>query len=729
VNVLNGLIAAIPSLVSQISNNITNPVLSAINGYLNQLTNFTNNNSSAVNQSIQTSFNRALDSNQIFSNNLSRNIDDLTNTLSDSMERNIDENNTNISSLLGVIGVQSERYAQVAENTVSQLADQLSEFSRSLSDNLGDELTRDLDDLGDSVNFTLGKLSERLPEWLQQILDMLIELASEIGRMIIEGVSPIFRPIFERFAQISDTMENLKKGGYNSADKFIDDMFGSGVSGDIVGFLFQMIGIIPLFISLSQLSAQPSYRALEHLVNTQYPNFLLSPDVYTNWLIKNPERRNEFNEYMGKLGLNPRQSEILINSKTQNVDVPMIVDWYLRDKSREDKFTQYLGKMNFSNQEMNIIREVINVIPPLNDIITMSVREVFNPGKRALLGLDKGFPDEVAKWAEKKGLSRQWALNYWAAHWQPVSPQQAFEMYHRGLINKEVLRDLLEIADYPPSMIDNLIAIAYNPLTRVDIRRMFKQGNMTYDQMTKAHQDIGLSPENARFLSDFVVGSITDDDDKYTASVRTRVFNAVEKAFEDGTISRDEAITAFKVLQLSEQTAVEIVNLVTYEKAVLQRKQETDKFNNHAIALVKSSFAKGALPRVEAQTFLTSLGLSNDDAIRTLNLLELERQIKLKGIAEDTAKTMYGQYKIDQNEMYVMLDNLGFTAQEKYFIWYEADLLRKKRTKMLTEKQYEKLFKDKIISEDEYYDNLRGIGYTDEDATYLVYQDIMAFGA
>ena len=45
------------------------------------------------------------------------------------------------------------------------------------------------------------------------------------------------------------------------------------------------------------------------------------------------------------------------------------------------------------------------VIPSISDLITFVVREVITP-------------DEFYDWAAKQGLSREWAENYWEAHWR-----------------------------------------------------------------------------------------------------------------------------------------------------------------------------------------------------------------------------------------------------------------------------------------------------------------------
>ena len=49
-------------------------------------------------------------------------------------------------------------------------------------------------------------------------------------------------------------------------------------------------------------------------------------------------------------------------------------------------------------------------------------------------------------------------------------------MLHRGVIDTAELDMLLRAQDVMPFWRDRLTAIAYRPLTRVDVRRMYKQG-------------------------------------------------------------------------------------------------------------------------------------------------------------------------------------------------------------------------------------------------------------
>ncbi|GAI46847.1 unnamed protein product, partial [marine sediment metagenome] len=61
----------------------------------------------------------------------------------------------------------------------------------------------------------------------------------------------------------------------------------------------------------------------------------------------------------------------------------------------------------------------------------------------AKFGQYQDFPDDLERYGAMKGLSKEWTQRYWAAHWALPSPQQGFEMLHRGVIDNSELNMLL----------------------------------------------------------------------------------------------------------------------------------------------------------------------------------------------------------------------------------------------------------------------------------------------
>jgi hypothetical protein len=66
-------------------------------------------------------------------------------------------------------------------------------------------------------------------------------------------------------------------------------------------------------------------------------------------------------------------------------------------------------------------------------------------------------------------------------------------------------------ADYAPFWRQRLMAISYNPLTRVDLRRAYETDNITFERLVAGLQDRGYAPADAQSLADFY----------YSATVQT----------------------------------------------------------------------------------------------------------------------------------------------------------------------------------------------------------------
>jgi len=208
---------------------------------------------------------------------------------------------------------------------------------------------------------------------------------------------------------------------------------------------------------------------------------------------------------------------ILTKPATQDV-----IAYELRQDPNLSNLDNKLRRIGIHPAYHSLYKELAFQIPPVADIITMAVREAFTPEIASRFGQYEGLPTAFVEWVGKKGLSREWAERYWAAHWSLPSPQQGFEMLQRGVINRDELALLLRALDIMPFWRDKLVQISYNPLTRVDIRRMYALGVVSETEINKAYQDIGYNSENAARLTTFTV--------KLTEQAQARAEAAKEKA-------------------------------------------------------------------------------------------------------------------------------------------------------------------------------------------------------
>lgn len=210
-----------------------------------------------------------------------------------------------------------------------------------------------------------------------------------------------------------------------------------------------------------------------------------------------------------------------------------IIAYELRRDPSLSNLSRELKKVGVHENYHGLYKELAYQIPPVADIITMAVREAFTPEIAARFGQYQDLPSEFVEAVGKKGLSKDWAERYWAAHWSLPSPQQGFEMLHRGIIGRDDLYMLMRALDIMPYWRDKLIEMAYRPLTRVDVRRMFALGVIDVSGVRKAYLDLGYNDYNANLMTNFTI--------KYTEGIETRSREAKEKAEQREDEAKEKA--------------------------------------------------------------------------------------------------------------------------------------------------------------------------------------------
>ncbi len=239
-----------------------------------------------------------------------------------------------------------------------------------------------------------------------------------------------------------------------------------------------------------------------------------------------------------------------------------VIAFELRRDPSLANLSDELRKIGVHQNYHGLYKELAYQIPPVADIITMAVREAFTPAIAARFGQYEDLPTEFVEWVGKKGLSKEWAERYWAAHWSLPSPQQGFEMLHRGVIGEADLNMLMRALDIMPFWRDKLIQIAYRPLTRVDVRRMYALGVIDVSGVMKAYTDLGYNKYNADLMTKFTV-KYTEGIEQRAQESRDKAEEKVQEAKEKAVIKEQEAKQIALIPKVSEWTTAQTLKFLT----------------------------------------------------------------------------------------------------------------------------------------------------------------------
>jgi len=302
-------------------------------------------------------------------------------------------------------------------------------------------------------------------------------------------------------------------------------------------------------------------------------------------------------EDIARADINPKYAQQYLDAVLTKPASQDVLAYGLRQDAGLQGIENQLRKIGIHPDYFHIYKELAYQIPPVADIITMAVREAFTPSIAAKFGQYEDLPDAFVEFAGKKGLTKEWASRYWAAHWSLPSPQQGFEMMHRGIINESELLMLMRALDIMPFWRDKLMQMSYRRLTRVDVRRMYKEGVLSESEVLEAYLEHGYNPENARRMTEFTVKQSLSTISKFTTA-------DVISAYTKQMISRQDAGSLLRMLGISGTDSDYILSTAEYKRVWALTEQQ--------IKGIRNLYRQGIYTENQARDKLSRLDLPAD---------------------------------------------------------------------------------------------------------------------
>ena len=368
-----------------------------------------------------------------------------------------------------------------------------------------------------------------------------------------------------------------------------------------------------------------------------------------------------------------------------------------RKELSDSQFSDLLSKLGMSSDTIQSVKKLGEVIPGPQDLISMAVREAFDDGISGQFGYDENFPAEFATWAERQGLSADWAKRYWRAHWQLPSPQQVFEMLHRlrpgvssNPVTTDIVSDYLRIADYAPFWRDKLAEISYAPFTRVDIRRMYKVGVLNESQVLEAYKDIGYDEKHAQALTEFTIAFEAEEESGVVRSSVTSAYNSgfIDRSTAERMLSQggyDATTIGFYLDSIDFNNSLEIqqIKLSNIKKRYVEGVIDETSVNNEINLL--------NLPAEKVSALLELWGTERDNKTALPTTSQAEKFYELGIITvEDFRRVFflrgYTEETIDWTLQRIDLEAQALAVKTAENAQKEAERLKKSKTASIYEK-------------------------------------------
>lgn len=511
----------------------------------------------------------------------------------------------------------------------------------------------------EGVTTTLGSIPERFEAVVSVVREEVLPRLAEFGQQLRAGLGEVGQqlrdsllqlpfaslgselPMFAR--QLDDVLRRIEDDPDVPDD--IKALLAPGLPVPLVIVAAIVIFVLPAVIGpFLQATYTPALQSVQQRALRTLPTSLLTPaelqEAWRRGLIDD----TDFTEQLRRQGFNSDKRAVLRAMSQQFLAATdYIVSWQ-RGEMPEAELDAALRRLGIGEEDIGRLKQLAFPLPNIPDLVRMAVREVFTPEISRRFGLQEDFPEAFEQLAQRVGVTPEIARWYWAAHWELPSATMGFEMFHRGIIGADDLKLLLRALDVMPFWRDRLIQLSYNPLTRVDVRRMYSVGVLNRQQVERAYLDLGYSPENAKRLTEFTVRLGRADDETDVAETRQLTRSQIERFYRRGLLSRDEALSMLQDMGYSEDAAELILTLQDLDLAEQDQQEQ--------LQLVQALVEAGELSVNDAIAQLDAMEVAPAERARLLARIERAMASRVKLPSKDMLDEMY-RYDVITREEYV----------------------------------------------------------------------------
>lgn len=469
-------------------------------------------------------------------------------------------------------------------------------------------------------------------DWYKTFKEALeAEYISVLGSLIneilaVEGVPADIRAVFI----------NLLSGKHQIGEAVMSSMATGAAGGAVNGLL------APIFTLMNY--------AINRKVHASRPDIAAIVDGLRRGYLKT----EDFNTILDELGYDDRDKTAIFLSTQAHLPTENLVRLLFRFPDARARYLDMIQKNGFSEHEVDDLLEALKLRPTLGDVLSFADKFAYDDHYSEQFTRDQLLASQSITDAAKLGYEEADVKLWWRAHWQEPGIGQVFEMLHRLRpdrsnvpVTDDTVKEWLKGQPLAPFWHERLIEISYTPLTRVDIRRIYKAGLIDAQGVKNAYLDDGYNQRDADIITRWITQEANTDQQELSRS-------AIQTGYKDKLIDHTTAYNMLRKIGYDDFEANYWLNIVDYNDA-----QETQKAEINRIEFL---YVEGELADNEAHNELNKLALPASQIDKLFQVWKVKKSNKISLATGSELADLYEQNIIDLNTFKTNLAKRGYPA-------------------------------------------------------------------
>lgn len=369
-------------------------------------------------------------------------------------------------------------------------------------------------------------------------------------------------------------------------------LFGGFLVGGFLGPLMEPV-------------VRPWKQALESVVQTQ----ILSPSEAVAGFRNGSLDTQRYYNIMRLNGYTQANALALYAASLLTPSPLQLIDAWRRGIINEAELINRWQETGYKLEDLDLFRRQTEFYPGPSDLISWQAKEVYEPATILKYGLEEELDALQREPFYAGGINDEQIRNYWIAHWEHPSWTQVQRFLHYGQVDKSfTAKDVFEwfkLVEIPPFWRREFIKTAFDPYTRVDIRRMWELGVIGDDEVVKGYQRLGYDEEHSRNLLTF--------------TKLERSMPELRQRYKNGWIGATELEQELRSIGLPERRVRPVLERIIKQDKPARVQKERDLTKTEIIKAVRRE-------RIAPQTglqMLEQMGYSPGEAVVLLEINDI----------------------------------------------------------------------------------------------------------